>query len=111
MKTFEVKRFNGKSGRGCCTQRQIKLKVGMVFEITGDTELNGMYTITEQKKVQCDCCPLSFKDPNYSVRLCGLFKESRSGRRHIFCQNDLRSTAYGDNAFTIKRLDNIMDDL
>ena len=111
MKTFEVKRLNDKSGRSCCTQRQIKLKVGMVFEITGDTDLNGVYTITEQKKVYCALCPLSLQDSKYALRFCGLLKESKLGCRHMFCQKDLRSVAYGDNAFTIKKLDNIMESL
>lgn len=111
MKTFEVNKLNEKSDRGYCTQRQIKLKVGMVFEVTGDTGLNGVYTITDQKKVLCSLCPLSIKDPKYSLRFCGILKESRLGRRHVFCQKDLRSTAYGDNAFTIKKLDKILEEL
>lgn len=111
MKTFEVKRLDGKSGRTVCTQKQIKLQVGMVFEINGDTNLNGMYTVTEQKKVLCSECPLSYQDHKYALRFCGLLKESKLGIRHRFCQKDLRRDAYGDNAFTIKKLDKILENL
>lgn len=111
MKTFEVERLREKSDTYRCTEKQIKLKVGMVFEIAGDEELSGTYIITEQKKVNCSQCPLASPVPRYSFHVCRLLKASKSGCLHQFCKKDLRSSTYGDNAFTIKKLDTIMEGL
>lgn len=111
MKKIEVKRLHDKPLRYCCDDRKIKLKVGTVFEIVGSDELAGVYTITDQKKVRCDKCPLAIYDPKYSFSSCGLLKNTKLGIKHMFCQKDLRSPAYTDNAFTIKKLDDIMEGL
>lgn len=111
MKTFEVERLSKKSDRYLCTEKRIKLKVGMVFEMTGDAELCGTYIITEQKKVNCNRCPFASLVPRYGLHVCRLFKVSKSGCLHQFCKKDLRGSAHGDNAFTIKKLDTIMEGL
>lgn len=111
MKTFEVERLRERSDKYRCTEKQIKLKVRMVFEIAGDAELSGTYIITEQKKVNCNRCPFAGLVPKYGLHVCSLLKVSKSGCLHQFCKKDLRGSAHGDNAFTIKKLDTIMEGL
>lgn len=112
MKTFEVSHKLKDASVAVLKYTNTKLHAGMVFEITGDEKLKGLYVVTGQKKVDCKDCPLSVPlkhMPNFSG--CGLFKVSKMGRAHKFCTKDLRGGAYGDNAFTIKKLDAIMEGL
>lgn len=111
MKTIEVEKFYSNPSRYYCDHRKIKLKVGMVFEIVGGDELNGVYTITDQKKVRCAQCPLAIHDFEISFRPCRLMKTTKQGISHRFCHKDLRRSPYTDNAFTIKKLDTIMENL
>lgn len=112
MKTFEVAHKLKDSSVSVLKYTNTKLHSGMVFEMTGDEKLKGLYVVTGQKKVDCKDCPLSVPlryTPNFST--CGLLRVSRRGRAHKFCTKDLRGSAYGDNAFTIKKLDTIMEGL
>lgn len=68
--------------------------------------------MTCQGKAICKDCPLSVPlkhMPSFSG--CGLLKVSKSGRGYKFCTKDLRGYAVEDNAFTIKKLDIIMEGL
>lgn len=112
MKTFEVSHKLKNKMVSVLKYTNTKLHTGMVFEIIGDTKLNGMYIVTEQKKANCIDCPFSVP-LNFTIgaSTCGLLKASKGGYNYRFCTKDLRGLPYGDNTFTIKKLDKILEDL
>ena len=112
MKTFEVSHKLKNKTVSVLKYTNTKLHTGMVFEITGDTKLNGMYIVTGQKKVNCINCPFSGPSEYMTGAItCGLLKPSKGGNNYRFCTKDMRGYPYEDNAFTIKKLDKILEDL
>lgn len=112
MKTFEVAHKLQNKKVSVLKYTKTKLHTGMIFKITGDTKLKGIYVVTGQGKSPCNDCPLSVPIaymPSFSS--CGLLKPSKGGYNYNFCTKDLRGDAYDDNAFTIKKLDTILEDL
>ena len=112
MKAFEVSHKIQNKMVSVLKYTKTKLHSGMIFKITGDTELKGIYVVTGQGKAPCKDCPLSVPNaymPSFST--CGLLKPSKGGYNYSFCTKDLRGHEIEDNAFTLKKLDTIMEDL
>lgn len=113
MKTIRINEVDVKRGIADTDTRQVKLDVGMVFEITGYDNLNGRYVVTVQKRTTCEECPFSVPSSfnGHTFKKCGLLKRSRSGYVYPFCAKDLRSSPQGRNAFTINRLDDVLESI